>query len=281
MSILLNDVLEIDAQRVLCRILKDAGIATTNNIDEFDNGKGWLYDLQHYQLHHEIIIEGPCAFYGGAYSPNPWSGSGGLCSMGAYSYSHSALPEGFRVGRYCSIAKGLRFLDFSHPIDWVSSSVAFFFPENVKKRTVLSGIIDRRVKQSTSAFSRKAFDPVCGKSYPTIEHDVWIGENVTLAMGITIGTGSVIASNSTVTKDVPSYSIVAGVPAEIKKHRFHPNIIDALMSLQWWQYNMLDFGNIDFTSPEQFVDELNYKVSIGAIQPWSGETVSLPHDIIC
>ena len=275
----LNNLLEIDTRRELCEILKGAGIATTNSIEEFDCGKGWLYDLKHYQLHHEIIIEGPCAFYGGIYSPNPWSGPGGLCSMGAYSYSHSALPEGIRVGRYCSIAKGLRFLDFSHPVNWVSSSVAFFFPESVKKKTVLSGIIDKLIKQSGGSFSRKSFDPLYGKSYPTIEHDVWIGENVTLAMGITIGTGSIIASNSTVTKDVPPYSIVAGVPAEIKKYRFHPNIIDALMSLQWWQYNMLDFGDIDFTAPDQFVDELKYKVSTSSIQPWSGETVSLPHDI--
>ena len=276
---MLNTPIKINSQS-LCFLLKDANIATTNSISDFDNGKGWLYELGSYPLHHEIIIEGPCAFYGGTYSPNPWNGPGGLCTMGAYSYSHSALPESMVVGRHCSIAKGLRFLDFSHPVDWVSSSVAFFFPNKTKELSSIHHLIERSLSEPNNSFSRKPYDPCCSKAYPLIEHDVWIGENVTLALGITVGTGSIIASNSTVTKNVPPYSIIAGVPAKIKKYRFSTDVIEALLKLEWWRYNIIDFGSSDFTQPKLFIEALKAKIANDEIQPWSGDIIKLPNEII-
>ncbi len=53
-----------------------------------------------------------------------------------------------------------------------------------------------------------------------IENDVWIGANATILKGVTIGTGSVICAGAVVTKDVPPYSIVGGVPAKLIKKRF-------------------------------------------------------------
>ncbi|MNG32136.1 Virginiamycin A acetyltransferase [compost metagenome] len=53
----------------------------------------------------------------------------------------------------------------------------------------------------------------------TIEDDCWIGSNVTILDGVTIGTGSVVAAGAVVTKDVPPYSVVGGVPAKIIKER--------------------------------------------------------------
>ena len=80
-----------------------------------------------------------------------------------------------------------------------------------------------------------------GKAYPqkgdiNIGNDVWIGYNATIMAGVTIGDGAIIATNSTVIKDVEPYTIVGGNPAiEIKK-RFSEDKIAQLLSLKWWDW---------------------------------------------
>ncbi|WP_319533310.1 CatB-related O-acetyltransferase [uncultured Cohaesibacter sp.] len=66
--------------------------------------------------------------------------------------------------------------------------------------------------------------------------DVWIGRNATILPGVSIGSGAIIAANSTVTKDVPAYGIVAGNPAKLVRQRFDDRTIDRLMDLSWWDW---------------------------------------------
>lgn len=81
-----------------------------------------------------------------------------------------------------------------------------------------------------------------GKEYPNkgdiiVGNDVWIGYNATIMAGVTIGDGAIIATNSTVVKDVAPYSIVGGNPAiEIKK-RFTDDEISKLLELKWWDWD--------------------------------------------
>ena len=70
--------------------------------------------------------------------------------------------------------------------------------------------------------------------YVIIGNDVWIGEGVTIKGGIKIGDGAIIAMNSCVTKDVPPYAIVGGVPAKIIRYRFTDEQIRLLLDFQWW-----------------------------------------------
>ncbi|PYC47949.1 chloramphenicol acetyltransferase [Litorivita pollutaquae] len=69
-----------------------------------------------------------------------------------------------------------------------------------------------------------------------IGHDTWIGHGAVIRPDVTIGHGAVIASGAVVTKDVPPYHIVAGVPATPLRARFPPQIVDRLMALAWWDW---------------------------------------------
>ncbi len=266
----------IDINKNLLQKFYDVGISTSLDIEDFDNKQGWLARIPKYTFKCNIMIEGPSAFYGGLYGPNFWTSEGGLCSMGAASYSHSPLPEELIVGRYCSIAKGLRFLDFMHPINWVSSSVAMFKPKNVKNLTSIHTIIDRKIEEENRNYKRKEFDSKIGKSYPLIRNDVWIGENVTLSMGIEIGTGAIIAAGSIVTKDVPEYSVVGGNPAKVLKYRFSEDIIRRLLKSKWWEYNFTDFEDMDFSQPEKFLNSFEKLIDNNKIKKWQPKTLKLP-----
>jgi virginiamycin A acetyltransferase len=82
-----------------------------------------------------------------------------------------------------------------------------------------------------------------GKQYPNkgdiiIGNDVWIGYNATIMAGVTIGDGAIIATNSTVINDVEPYSIVGGNPAREIKKRFSGDIIQRLIKLEWWNWDI-------------------------------------------
>ena len=89
--------------------------------------------------------------------------------------------------------------------------------------------------------NNKAFETYADRMYcdelPNIEigNDVWIGSKSTVLGNIRIGDGAVVAYGSVVTKDVPPYAIVGGVPARIIKYRFDKEIIDRLLEIKWWE----------------------------------------------
>jgi chloramphenicol O-acetyltransferase type B len=73
-----------------------------------------------------------------------------------------------------------------------------------------------------------------GKENPVIGNDVWIGRDVVIYSGVTIGDGAVIAGQSVITKSVPPYAVVAGNPARIVKYRFDEQTIRDLLAVRWW-----------------------------------------------
>lgn len=68
----------------------------------------------------------------------------------------------------------------------------------------------------------------------TVGNDVWIGARAILIDGITIGDGAIVGAGAVVTRDVPPYAVVGGVPAKIIRYRFEPEIIDILLKIKWW-----------------------------------------------
>ena len=69
-----------------------------------------------------------------------------------------------------------------------------------------------------------------------IGNDVWIGYGSTILSGVEIGDGAVIASGSVVTKSIPAYTIVAGVPAQVMRKRFNEDIVEKLLEMRWWDW---------------------------------------------
>lgn len=128
------------------------------------------------------------------------------------------------IGNYCSIAAGIKFLvSVEHPLNNLST-----YPF----RVMMLG-------EHSEAIS---------KGDIIVEDDVWIAENAVILSGVTIHQGAVIAAGAVVTKDVPPYTVVGGVPAKIIKHRFQDDIVRELLRI--------DYSRLTKEVVEQHVDEL-------------------------
>lgn len=138
-------------------------------------------------------------------------------NFGAYSYvgPRSRLIN-VSVGKFCSISWDCEIGLQSHPTNFISTSPIFFEKCN--------GTGSSWVPKSNVSVEL----PV------EIGNDVWIGARSMIMGGIEIGDGAVIAAGAVVTKDVPSYAVVGGVPARLIGYRFPEEIVDVLLKVKWW-----------------------------------------------
>lgn len=137
--------------------------------------------------------------------------------LGPFTYVQRATLSHVSVGAFSSIGPQVQAGLPQHPADMLSTHPAFFSPHNA------SGF---------SFVSRPLFEE---ESLPlSLGNDVWIGANALLMGGLTVGDGAIVAAGAVVTRDVPPYAIVAGVPARILRFRFDEDSIAALLDWQWW-----------------------------------------------
>jgi len=131
-----------------------------------------------------------------------------------YPVNHDRLV----IGKFCSIACGAKFL-FTSANHKMESLSTYPFP-------ILADEWALRREDVTNAWDNKG-DIVIG-------NDVWIGYEAVVLQGVTIGDGAIIGARALVTKDVPPYAIVGGVPARKIRMRFPPETVSALLELKWW-----------------------------------------------
>jgi acetyltransferase-like isoleucine patch superfamily enzyme len=190
------------------------------------------------------VFEPPCGI--------KWMQIYGAVFLGAFSYGVSGFFKDVSIGRYSSIGEQVQIGRSNHPLDSVSTSPAFYLQEkmfNVGTDFIGGGSFERY--RALSLPQRLAdTKPII------IGNDVYIGHGAFIMPGRIIGDGAVIAAGAVVTKDVPPYTVVAGVPAVVKRMRLPMVLAAALLELQWWRFAPWDLCDIDFWHPERAVGQL-------------------------
>lgn len=131
------------------------------------------------------------------------------------------------IGKYCCFAGEIMTVVGRHPSsDYVSIHPAFYSTTQQWGFTYVNedkfDVNHRLDKERQISFR--------------IGNDVWVGERVQFLEGVTVGDGAIIAAGAVVTKDVPPYAIVGGVPAKVIRYRFSQEQIEKLFEIKWWDW---------------------------------------------
>ena len=175
------------------------------------------------------IVYGKCSFEGmnkispGAHITNS--------SLGYASYiGKNSVFSHAQIGRFCSIGDNVVLIRAKHPINEFASTHPAFYSTSTRCSFVTENKY-RDIEEDEYGLSVR------------IGSDVWIGSNVLIKAGIRIGNGAIIAMGAVVTKDVPDYSIVAGVPGQVIRYRFPNIIVDQLLLTKWWEKDLVWIRN--------------------------------------
>ncbi len=136
-------------------------------------------------------------------------------------YHYPINGDKLKIGRFCSVACGVKFV-FTSANHTLRSLSTYTFPIFFEEWGL-------DVKNITKAWDNKG--------NIIIGNDVWIGYGAVILSGVTVGDGAIIGARAVVTKGVPPYTIVGGVPARQIRKRFDDETIKKLLTLQWWNWD--------------------------------------------
>ncbi len=181
--------------------------------------------------------------------------------IGAFTSISGGKIGGVSMGRYCAIAPEVTIGAHEHPTDWLTCSRVAYFP-------VVHGWDAFCRPDGTDAITAHRHRFAGSRPTTVLGHDVWIGQGAFIRSGVTLGTGCIVGARSVVTKDVPPYAVVSGLPARIKRYRFAEPIIERLLALEWWRYSLYDCYQVPFERIADAVSELEDLVAAGKLAPY-------------
>ena len=141
--------------------------------------------------------------------------------MGRMSYvNEDAAIRNCNIGRFTSIAPHVRIGLGIHPVHLVSTHPGFYSSSSHPSNP--------RWHYDTSVVEHRGVE---------IGNDVWVGYAVTVRDGVTIGDGAVVGAGAVVTRDVPPFTVVGGVPARPIGERFPAEVRDKILETRWWDWD--------------------------------------------
>ena len=147
------------------------------------------------------------------------------------------------IGAYCAFGARTAINPFNHPVDWLSINEFQYHPTSFDWVPEYNDF--KRLERTPDMFQQVI-----------VGNDVWGGHNVNIMPGVNVGDGAVIAAGAVVTKDVPPYAIVAGVPAAIKRFRFPKKTIERLLELKWWDLELSELSGLPFRDVDKCLSML-------------------------
>lgn len=160
-------------------------------------------------------------------------------------------PEETTIGKFCSVSHQVYIGPTAHSLHYLTTH-SFVSQED-------NGTIDNVIRVPKENLVRSEFET----SKPVIiGNDVWIGLRAIIMAGVKIHDGAVVASGAVVTKDVPPYAIVAGVPARVIKYRFPQEVIQELLELRWWDFPKDFIVTLPFSDVEKCISLLKQHIHL-------------------
>lgn len=169
----------------------------------------------------------------------------GMCQIHPHSVFHGRLGMGSYIGSYCRLSANVgRFTSIANHVVCNSGVHPYQAPFATTSPSFFSLNPDKSQCGSTFAteqlFEEQRFVDSSLKIAVAIGNDVWIGEGAFLVGGVTIGDGAVVLAHAVVTKHIPPYAIVGGVPAKVLRYRYDEETIEFLLRVKWWD-NSIDW----------------------------------------
>lgn len=228
----------------------------TNNVNGVINFANRYFTNMGQISRNIVTVEAPVLFY----SNNPAGGEISANEIGAFTFFNynPDIRTVSSIGRFCSFAQNVIAGIGGHSTTALTHHQIFEVSQLWAKP-----FWDYDAEWIAENYKKNLEIEPSRKKSGKIGNDVWIGCNSVILKGVNVGDGAIVAAGSVVTKDVPPYTIVGGVPARVLRQRFSDKLVERLLKIQWWNYGPNVLKGLNISEPQKCIDELEERIING------------------